>query len=358
MSDTKKEIDGYSSDAEVEELRARIEELEEDLSLFREAAETLASDGEDLDLESVDENGDGSNVPISRRGALAAMGAAGLIGAGALTGTAGAAVGDTLHYGDTVTGNPSDHALRLETSSGHGMIGRTVGTDPGSSGVLGISAAPKGYGLHGRATNQSGSNYGLWGLSMSSNGVGMYGKANAESGSTIGVRGVANSPDGYGLTGTNYATSGTTYGVRGRVASDDGYGLHTPDDALVEGDLHVQGTKNFVQSVDSPSGPKQVAYTAIEAGKALTEVSDVAELSDGRAEIELPDHFEWVTSEEEELAVQVTPYATEAAKPQVVHQSTDRIVVEDFAEEAPDYTFAYTVKGVREGFEDATVVHD
>jgi len=32
--------------------------------------------------------------------------------------------------------------------------------------------------------------------------------------------------------------------------------------------------------------------------------------------------------------------------------------LEDFAEEASDYTFAYTVKGVREGFEDATVVHD
>lgn len=76
----------------------------------------------------------------------------------------------------------------------------------------------------------------------------------------------------------------------------------------VFGDLNVTGEKNFVQTVDTDEGEKEVAYTASEAPTPRTECSGVAELEDGRAEIDLPDHFAWVTSDAEPLIVQVTPY--------------------------------------------------
>ena len=81
-------------------------------------------------------------------------------------------------------------------------------------------------------------------------------------------------------------------------------------------------------------------------------------MEDGRAVIDLPDHFQMVTSEEEPLAVQVTPYANEEVNPQVVEQSLDRIVVEDFSDTDYDYTIAFTVKGVRKGFEDKEIILD
>jgi len=124
------------------------------------------------------------------------------------------------------------------------------------------------------------------------------------------------------------------------------------------GDVEAQGAKNFVETVDTDDGEKEVVYTASESGTAHTEESGVAELEDGRAEIDLPEHFEWVTSDDEPLVVQTTPYASEPVRPQVTERSTDRIVIEDFSEDADDYEVAYTVKGTREGYEDKQVVRE
>jgi hypothetical protein len=101
-------------------------------------------------------------------------------------------------------------------------------------------------------------------------------------------------------------------------------------------------------------GEKGVVYTAAEA---RTEASGVAKVEDGRAVIELPDHFDWVTSNDEPLVVQTTPYASEPVQPQVTERSTDRIVIEDFAD-VDEYEVAYTVKGTRVGQEDKQVVHE
>ena len=64
------------------------------------------------------------------------------------------------------------------------------------------------------------------------------------------------------------------------------------------------------------------------------------------------------SSDDERLAVQVTPYCDEPVRPQVTDRSTDRIVVKDFSDGPDEYNFAYTVKGVRQGFEDQQVVSD
>lgn len=131
-----------------------------------------------------------------------------------------------------------------------------------------------------------------------------------------------------------------------------------PASVAVNGDLDVSGNKNFVQSVETEDGEREVVYTATESGTPHTEFSGVAELEDGRAEIDLPDHFGWVTSDEEPLVVQVTPHASKPVRPQVTERSTDRIVVEDFEPDAGDYEVSYTVTGTRAGHEDKQVVRE
>ncbi|QCC51735.1 hypothetical protein [Halapricum salinum] len=126
----------------------------------------------------------------------------------------------------------------------------------------------------------------------------------------------------------------------------------------VNSDLQVTGTKNFVQAVDTTAGTKNVHYTSIEAGEVRTEHTGVAEMEDGHALIELPEHFDMVTSDEEPIAVQVTAHAEERVHPQVVEKSTRFVSVEDFGDGPADYSFSYTVKGVRAGYEDEEVVRD
>ena len=128
-------------------------------------------------------------------------------------------------------------------------------------------------------------------------------------------------------------------------------------DLDITGDLYVDGNKNFVQSVDTDDGEKEVVYTSTEAPTARTEATGVAELEDGRAEIDLPEHFGWVTDDEEPIHVQTTPHSADSGGLAAVERSTERLVVEDLEGDG-DYEFAYTVKGTREGRADKQVVRE
>ena len=122
-------------------------------------------------------------------------------------------------------------------------------------------------------------------------------------------------------------------------------------DLEVDGDLYVTGTKHFVHAVDSPQGPTNVVYTAVEAAQPRTQVTGVIELVDNRVEIILPDHFQAVTSTDVPLSIQLTPYAQVPVQPQVVEWDHTRVVVADFGDSACEYSIAYTITGVRDGFE-------
>lgn len=142
-----------------------------------------------------------------------------------------------------------------------------------------------------------------------------------------------------------------------------GVGMHNPEagefmfseHVNIEGNIEASGTKHFVQAVETDDGPREVVYTSTEAPTPRTEASGVAQLEDGRAEVDLPEHFGWVTSEAEPLLVQTTPYAAGSDGLAVVERSTDQIVIEDRSGEG-DYEFAYTVRGTRHGHGDKEVV--
>jgi len=341
MSETNSKIERLEE--ENEELRERLDELEETIETAAEEIDIVQVDGEE------DEDG---ALNVSRRGTLAALAGAGVLGLGA-TGSASAQVSDL--YGSSDSGDTETTGLEIVNNNTD---------DDFTFGLLGRANSSRGRGIGGFADNSSGQSVALFGRNTSTEGRAIRGFADASSGDTRGILGTAASPDGYGIEALNTASSGNTVAMRVDTASPDGTGIVSEKDIQVNGavnatgDINVSGTKHFVQAVDTPAGEKTVRYTSVEAGRARTEYTDVAEMEDGQAEIDLPEHFELVTSDEEPLSVQVTPYATEEVKPQVVEQSGDRIVVEDFSEEPGEYTFAYTVKGVRDGFEDKEVVLD
>lgn len=348
--DSQDSIEGQVEDSEAREgktnssLEARVSKLEEQLEVTIGA---LPDDGALEEVVTVDKESSGSTTDaisrLTRRGALA-----GLVGLGGLAVGTGNASADTT-FGDSVSGsNPNGFGFRAVNNA-----------DSGSGfGIQGFTYSPEGRALLGRAEATSGHAWGVLGVSQAPQGRGLQGFANHTTGSNFGLRGRSDSSNGVGISGVAASSSGTTYGIMGEAFSPDGWGIYTPDDAKIGGNLLVEGTKNFVQTITTATGPKTVAYNAVEAGRAHTEVNDVAEMDEGHAIVDLPDHFGMVTSEEENLVVQVTPYAEENVSPQVTHRSTHQIIVEDFGDGPDDYTFAYTVKGIRAGFEDEDIIYN
>ncbi len=305
------------------------------------------------------DSGDGGAVGVR---ALAPNGnGIGLRAEGSLAGVS--AVGDTIGLvsNSLTPGEP-------------GIIGQnfTGGADEETAGVWGITNDRLGAAVRGDNFAQTGINNGVRGSIQSDEGSAVFGTAPSTG---TGVRGscsgegfgmLATSQSGTGIRGTSFGerfgvvgTSQSGTGVLGFVRQDvpEAAGVFSIGDAVVVGDLQVTGSKSFVHPVSTDEGSQAVSYKAVEAADSHTEVTDVGQLSDGRAEIDLPDHFAMVTSDDEELAVQTTPRSTESNGLAVVDQSLDRIVVEDL-DGTGSYEFTYTVTGVREGHADEPVMVD
>lgn len=300
---------------------------------------------------------------LSRRATLT-----GLAGLGLLSSMNTAQAGSGDHLGEAWKGAPgTGYGLKINLEEPGFALWGVAGTNSNENndvGVAGETHSTKGIALSGHAKATSGETRGLQGRVDSPNGTAVFARATASgTGDSKAVRGRNKADGGVGIQGEAIG-KGTTYGLKGMVDSSSGYGVYTPDNAKIDGtleiggDVQVDGVKNFVQTVKTDKGPKQVKYTSVEAGKPQTETSDVAVMEDGVALIKLPDHFELVTSCKEPLTVQVTPYSEEKVHPQVTDQSTDRIVVKDFGDGPDEYTFAYTVKGIRRGYENQEVLSD
>ena len=118
------------------------------------------------------------------------------------------------------------------------------------------------------------------------------------------------------------------------------------DYVTVNRDLRVEGVKYFIQY--DPTNPERgIAYAALEGPEAGTYIRGEAELVNGEAVIELPEHFALVTSEEG-LTVQLTPIG-EWLQLYVVELSPRRLVVRET--QGKDGRFFYLIQGVRKGYE-------
>jgi hypothetical protein len=116
-------------------------------------------------------------------------------------------------------------------------------------------------------------------------------------------------------------------------------------------DWTVSGTKAFV--MDHPLDPeKEIHYTCLEGPEVGTYLRGTAELRNGEAVIDLPDHFGYTTLDDD-LTVQLTPLG-EWLRLYVVEKSTAQIVVREA--DGKDGSFDYLIQGVRTGYEDFEVI--
>jgi hypothetical protein len=185
---------------------------------------------------------------LSRRGMLAATGAAaGLLVTGRAQ-PAAAANGDNVVLGTLA--NSATATTGVSTTAGNAVQGSTSAAS--ASGVRGVASNASGTGVRGDATATSGSPHGMIGTSAGFDGVGVkgettstnalgnprgvhgraavgigvFGHATALTGTTRGVAGQTDSTEGTAVGGFATATTGTTAGVRGTVMSAAGKGVY------------------------------------------------------------------------------------------------------------------------------------
>lgn len=110
-------------------------------------------------------------------------------------------------------------------------------------------------------------------------------------------------------------------------------------------------TKQFV--ADHPTdSTKSIVYVSLEGPENGLYIRGTAELSDGEAVIELPEHFSLIASEQG-LTVQLTPIG-EWLQLYVVEKSPQRIVVREA--QGKSGRFDYLMMGLRKGYEDHQVI--
>ncbi|MEQ9437493.1 MAG: hypothetical protein RIG62_00550 [Cyclobacteriaceae bacterium] len=116
------------------------------------------------------------------------------------------------------------------------------------------------------------------------------------------------------------------------------------------------GTKHFV--IDHPNQPgKQIVYACVEGPEAAMYMRGTAKLVNGKAIINLPEHYR-VLAVESSMTVHVTPLSKSSTGLAVTAKNLDGIVVEELMNGSGSYELDWEVKCVRRGFEDYRVVRD
>ncbi len=127
----------------------------------------------------------------------------------------------------------------------------------------------------------------------------------------------------------------------------------TTGGASIKGNLSVSGQKNFVQ--EHPTDPnREIVYVALESGEAGTYTRGTAALVNGKAVIDLPEHFRLVTGDEG-LTIHLTPRG-EWLQLYAVELNTSQCVVREA--QGKSGSFDYLVHGVRKGHEGHQVIRE
>jgi hypothetical protein len=232
------------------------------------------------------------------------------------------------------------------TGSGAGVVGDRYDSSSGtySGAIIGRNYG-NGYGIEGISTTS----YGVYGDGY----FGVYGDGTAYGGyfkgGSSGVHGGGGS--GYGVHGWSDDYIGGYFGT----SDANSYGVYSYGDLRVIGDITKTGTVSFVEG--HPEDPtKEIVYVCLEGGEAGTYTRGSAQLTNGKATVNLPEHFSMVTSSEG-LTAQVTPTAN-CNGLYVAEKSNSTIVVKELNDGASDATFDYLVNGIRKGYENYQAIQD
>ncbi len=140
------------------------------------------------------------------------------------------------------------------------------------------------------------------------------------------------------------------YPYRGRVAVADGNGIEQAGIAVADDGTGVVGVvwgdyKLF--RVPDPEDPaRDIVYACIEGPEVAMYVRGTARLVNGRARIELPDHFRKL-ADEQGMTVQLTPLSSDSKGLCVVRKGLDGIEVVELFNGRGNYSFDWRVEAVR-----------
>jgi hypothetical protein len=183
-----------------------------------------------------------------------------------------------------------------------------------------------------------------------------------------------NQPGEAALATSNAGLAGAvqTHGLNGNViaamlaaGSNSDHGAMAVFDAAGIPKAHmvvdVNGTGFVVADIKSfrvphPDRPdSDIVYAAIEGPEAAAYVRGTAQLSNGEAVIDLPDHFISIASSQG-LTVQVTPSSATSLGLAVEEKSIERIRIRELSNGKGDYDFDWEAKCIRKGYEDYRVI--
>jgi hypothetical protein len=159
---------------------------------------------------------------------------------------------------------------------------------------------------------------------------------------------------GIGFSGTTLSVHGlpgeTPFMVK-ESTGRSGLTIRSDGNVYIDRDLIVYGQKRFV-TLHPKDTNKIISYVALEGPEAGTYIRGTAELIDGQAIIEFPEHFKLTTSKDG-ITIQLTPLNT-YMQLYVIEKSPERIIVNEVSGKSGQ--FDYFVNGVRLGYEDLEVI--
>lgn len=185
------------------------------------------------------------------------------------------------------------------------------------------------------------------------NSVGLYSKN-----TQLGNNGVAGIIWSYGESGglnhwIGYSSFNHNHGIVGILGkNNDHWGYMEVDE---DGDgIFAFNIKNFVMDYPGRSD-QEIWYASLEGPEVAAYTRGTATLINGKAVIQLPDHFSLLANAST-MTVIVTPLNEESLGLAVTHKSIDSIIVEELGDGHGNYDFDWEVKCVRAGYEDFQVI--
>ena len=153
------------------------------------------------------------------------------------------------------------------------------------------------------------------------------------------------------------STAASTFGVSidggsGSISAAGDIGCN--GNLSANGDVIAGGAKLF--RIPNPlDDSTDIVYACVEGPEAACYVRGTGALVDGRARIDLPDHFRAVVNLDT-MTVHLTPTSAKSLGLAVIEKSGDFFVVAELTQGTGTYEFDYYVMGVRKGYEDFQVI--
>ncbi len=166
------------------------------------------------------------------------------------------------------------------------------------------------------------------------------------------LEGAIGANDATNLNGLDFFMTGGLF-ISDTWNRNDKYFSIVSGDLWTDGNISCNGTKSFTQDYPNDS-TKEIVYVCLEGGEAGTYTRGTAKLTNGEAEINLPEHFGLVTTDSS-LTAQITPRGN-CNGIYIVSLNNTRLIVKELLNGKNNIEFDYFIQGIRKGYENHIVI--